>query len=206
MVLQARYKAEEVWYAVVGEKEKELPNVVDYNIKTEITKDTSAVENANNDTTTGMADVIPWVNTPKLIADTSIIGWWLKVSTASANKSMTGGSNAAIDWYTISSNGWDIYIDDAHPARIYSASWWTYMVGINLYTSNANASLDCLFYGRKSDGTITYRDNFYISWWLSNQETHTAVVTVEPWWYFMLYITLWVTETAHCVMTFIKLA
>lgn len=72
MVLQARYKAEEVWYAVVGEKEKELPNVIDYNIKPEITKDTSAVENANNDTTTGMADVIPWINAPKLRAETSI--------------------------------------------------------------------------------------------------------------------------------------
>lgn len=77
MVLQARYKAEEVWYAVVGEKEKELPNVIDYNIKPEITKDASSVVNANNDTTTGMANVIPWVNAPKLIADTSIIDkWW----------------------------------------------------------------------------------------------------------------------------------
>ena len=76
MVLQARYKAEEVWYAVVGEKEKELPNVIDYNIKPEITKDASAVENANNDTTTGMADVIPWINAPKLRADTSIV-WWI---------------------------------------------------------------------------------------------------------------------------------
>lgn len=73
MVLQARYKAEEVWYAVVGEKEKELPNVIDYNIKPEITKDASAVENANNDTTTGMADVIPWINAPKLLESTSVI-------------------------------------------------------------------------------------------------------------------------------------
>lgn len=73
MVLQARYKAEEVWYAVVGEKEKELPNVIDYNIKPEITKDASSVVNANNDTTTGMADVIPWINAPKLIEKTSIV-------------------------------------------------------------------------------------------------------------------------------------
>lgn len=73
MVLQARYKAEEVWYAVVGEKEKELPNVIDYNIKPEITKDASAVENANNQTTTGMADEIPWINAPKLLESTSII-------------------------------------------------------------------------------------------------------------------------------------
>lgn len=73
MLLQARYKAEEVWYSVVGEKEKELPNVIDYNIKPEITKDASSVVNANNDTTTGMADVIPWINAPKLLESTSVI-------------------------------------------------------------------------------------------------------------------------------------
>jgi hypothetical protein len=33
--------------------------VVDYDIHDEITKDTSSVINANNDTTTGMATVIP---------------------------------------------------------------------------------------------------------------------------------------------------
>lgn len=73
-VLDARYKSENVWYSFIWEKAKEDPNVIDYNINEEITKDTSAVFNANNDTTTGMANVIPWVNAPKLIEDTSIIG------------------------------------------------------------------------------------------------------------------------------------
>lgn len=67
--------AEEIWYSIVWEKEKTQNNVIDYNIREEITKDTSAIENANNQTTTGMATQIPWVNEPKLIAKTSII-WW----------------------------------------------------------------------------------------------------------------------------------
>lgn len=72
-VLDARYKAEKVWYAIIWEEAKENSNVIDYNIQEEITKDKSAVFNANNDTTTGMATVIPWVNAPKLIAQTSIV-------------------------------------------------------------------------------------------------------------------------------------
>lgn len=74
-VLDARYKAEKVWYSFIWEKAKEDPNVIDYNINEEITKDTSAIFNANNDTTTGMATVIPWVNAPKLIAKTST--YWI---------------------------------------------------------------------------------------------------------------------------------
>lgn len=72
MVLSARYKAEKIDYPVVWEKTKESSDVVDYNIQEEITKDTSAEFNANNDTTTGMANVIPWINAPKLRAETSI--------------------------------------------------------------------------------------------------------------------------------------
>jgi hypothetical protein len=74
-VLEARYKAEKVWYSFIWEKAKEDPNVIDYNINEEITKDTSWVINANNQTTTGMATVIPWVNAPKLIAKTST--YWI---------------------------------------------------------------------------------------------------------------------------------
>ena len=73
MVLEARENAEKVWYPIVWETEKDASNVVDYNIHEEITKDASSVINANNDTTTGMATVIPWINAPKLIASTSII-------------------------------------------------------------------------------------------------------------------------------------
>ena len=74
-VLESRKDAEKVWFPVVWEEEKDASNVIDYDIHDEITKDTSSVINANNDTTTGMANVIPWINAPKLIATTSII-WW----------------------------------------------------------------------------------------------------------------------------------
>ena len=80
MVLEARENAEEIWYSLVWEETKEASNVVDYNINPEITKDASSAVNANNDTTTGMANVIPWINAPKLIADTSIIEkWWSNI-------------------------------------------------------------------------------------------------------------------------------
>ena len=72
MVLEARENAETIWYSIIWEKEKDASNVIDYDIHEEITIDTSSVFNANNDTTTGMANVIPWVNAPKLIMDTSI--------------------------------------------------------------------------------------------------------------------------------------
>lgn len=72
MVLEARENAETVWYSVIWEKEKDASNVVDYDIHDEITIDTSSVFNANNDTTTGMANVIPWINAPKLLMWTSI--------------------------------------------------------------------------------------------------------------------------------------
>ena len=88
MALEARYKKEEVGYPVIWEKTKESSDVVDYNINKEITKDASATENANNQTTTGMASVVPWINSPKLIASTSII-WpaWARIQYISDYKS-----------------------------------------------------------------------------------------------------------------------
>jgi len=67
--------AEEIWFNYVWEERKDPSNVIDYNINSEQTKDLFAEINANNQTTTGMATVIPWINEPKLIAKTSII-WW----------------------------------------------------------------------------------------------------------------------------------
>lgn len=73
-VLDARKDAEKVWFPIVWETQKDPSNVVDYDIHWEITIDTSSVFNQNNDTTTWMATVIPWINAPKLIASTSIYG------------------------------------------------------------------------------------------------------------------------------------
>ena len=72
-MLEARAAAEKIWYPVVWEELKDAKNVIDYDIRSEETKDTAAMINANNQTTTGMANVIPWVNAPKLIEGTSII-------------------------------------------------------------------------------------------------------------------------------------
>ena len=79
-VLADRENAEEIGYPVVWEEIKPAENEVPYNIREEQTIDKSSVFTANNDTTTWMANVIPWVNAPKLIASTSIYwdlwGWW----------------------------------------------------------------------------------------------------------------------------------
>lgn len=105
-VLDARYKAEKVWYPVVWEEVKDASNVIDYDIHDEITKDDSAVINANNQTTTGMANVIPWINAPKLLADTSIV--WIPEQEWSfywnASVRATTGSFTAPPWDS------DVYI------------------------------------------------------------------------------------------------
>lgn len=72
MVLEAWKNAEKISYPVIWETQKDASDVIDYNIREEITKDKSAEINANNDTTTGMATVIPWINEPQLLYDTSI--------------------------------------------------------------------------------------------------------------------------------------
>jgi len=83
-VLEARKDAEKIWYPVVWEEIKDASNVIDYDIRDEETKDTSATINANNQTTTGMATVIPWINAPKLIESTSIISaprpWYIQAT------------------------------------------------------------------------------------------------------------------------------
>ena len=78
MVLEARYKAEKIEYPVVWEDTKDASNVIDYNINKEITVDTNAVFNANNQTTTGMATLTPWVNIPRLLQNTSIYKNWVQ--------------------------------------------------------------------------------------------------------------------------------
>ena len=137
-LLDAWKNAEKITYPVVWEEIKDADNVIDYNIHDEITKDTSNVINANNDTTTGMANVIPWVNAPKLIASTSII--WLKES-----EPWTLQATATIPYYhyfawaqsydediTSFTLSWEIWTD--HLTQ--TAGWleipltWTYLLQI----------------------------------------------------------------------------
>ena len=78
MLLDARKNADEIGYPVVWEEIKLNANEIPYNIREEQTIDQSSVFTANNDTTTWLATVIPWINAPKLIATTSIYWdlWW----------------------------------------------------------------------------------------------------------------------------------
>jgi hypothetical protein len=145
-VLEARENAEKIGYPVVWENIKDADNVIDYNINEEITKDASGVINANNQTTTGMATVIPWINAPKLIASTSVtgipepdpewsfywtyvatwntptvtvVGWW---ASAYLSYTMTEGSNSLP--YSWEIKNWWVEIP----------RWWGYSVTIRYFT------------------------------------------------------------------------
>ena len=72
MVLEAWEWAEKVWYPVIWEERKDASNVIDYAINKEITIDTNATWNANNETTTWQATLVYWVNAPKIIQSTSV--------------------------------------------------------------------------------------------------------------------------------------
>ena len=113
-VLEARKDAEKIWYPVVWETEKDASNVIDYDIREEQTLWQSSVFNANNDTTTGMATVIPWVNAPKLIASTSIYGIkWADPSTV------------IVEWQSTSHPLWDF---------VYVSTVWNYWDATNQLT------------------------------------------------------------------------
>ena len=120
-VLDARADAEKVTYPVVWEEKKDASNVVDYDIRDEETKDVSAEINANNQTTTGMANAIPWVNAPKLIASTSIydntsniayITWSVSMSDTSEHQYWNFTYQKVIGvWYWTSTNSLKIPSD-----------------------------------------------------------------------------------------------
>lgn len=143
-VLEARKDAEVVWYSIVWEEAKNASNVIDYNINEEITTDTSAVFNANNDTTTGMATVIPWVNAPKLKFSTSIyMDKEIIIPTVSAIMSWTWGvvnrpdeTSSSIRNMTVIDSRWteEITYYDSPKWTLYS--WmkipvaWTYQLDV----------------------------------------------------------------------------
>lgn len=112
-VLEAWEDAEVVWYSIIWEEKKDASNVIDYDIHDELTTESSALFNANNQTTTGVATVIPWVNSPKLIYDTSII-WGMVNKTAFVNFSWS--------WST---NEWWVHTWQLRPLTI-SDQWWAY--------------------------------------------------------------------------------
>lgn len=147
-VLEARKDAEKVSYPVVWEKTKDADNVIDYDIHGEITKDASNVINANNQTTTGMANVIPWINAPKLILTTSI--YW-SFATWSLQATASSTLTHSFDWY-------GTYTRDTKTFTITDESWteklkqvaqwleipsdWTYMLNMEYWWINEDTHCD----------------------------------------------------------------
>lgn len=158
-VLEARYKAEKVWYPVIWEETKEASGVIDYNINEEITVNTTAVINANNDTTTGMATIIPWVNAPKLIETTSIYSnkqalVWGVLMTWQKELSYPDDNSWALRTWTLSDEWGNIKFKiktDWNPSQWnwfqFPVSWWydlyidypigasTFAIDVDLYLS-----------------------------------------------------------------------
>lgn len=131
-VLAERENAEEVGYPVVWEEIKPAENEVPYNIREEQTIDKSSVFTANNDTTTWMANVIPWINAPKLISTTSIYWdlWWeyeeIKFWGNIARNISMHTSNPTVDFTTFTlSNLWgDANLTQWAYWIILPVAWW----------------------------------------------------------------------------------
>jgi len=164
-VLEARKNAETVWYSVIWEKEKDASNVIDYNIHDEITIDTSSVFNANNDTTTGMATVIPWVNAPKLLMDTSIY---------EVPEPIPVSVNQTFTWYI-----WPFYFPE------WPTALWLY----NFYTNSSTGTRKFVYYDwwswwqwMKCPYPWTYTFTF-ISVWTSSRYAYEYDWRIAKWWY-----------------------
>ena len=128
MVLEEREGAEVINYPVIWEEVEDPSNVIDYNIREEQTIDTNSVINANNQTTTGMATVIPWVNAPKLIASTSI--YWIKWADPST-VIIEGTSSSHPLWnFTYVSTVWNYWSDSN---KLTVPEKWTYQIELSIW-------------------------------------------------------------------------
>ena len=191
MVLEARYKAEKIWYPVVWEKTKDASNVIDYNINGEITKDISSVINANNETTTGMANVIPWVNAPKLIASTSIIWdiwWWgskYMETTLWFNWTILEGEYESFNVFNITGDNF-ISVDPNNPSHL--LIWpWNYMLYAHIDVRDGSLIFysSCRYYW--PDWALKTRI-YEVS---GSKETLTQIAifsVTENWWHIRIWI------------------
>lgn len=133
MVLEARTDAEKIWYPIVWEETKDANNIIDYNIRKEQTIEQSSVFDANNNTTTGMATVIPWVNAPKLKMSTSIVfDEDIEIIIPTINEKLTATwstinrpwqTSTAINNMSISDNYWNTGITYYASPQWYYYSW-----------------------------------------------------------------------------------
>jgi len=173
-VLEPRENAEKVGYPVVWEEQKDASNVIDYQINEEITKDASGVINANNDTTTGMATVIPWINAPKLIATTSIYwdlwGWWgeTKLWWDIYTNTPLSNTDPTKDFKTFTlSNLWGDKLLSQWSGWIVLPVWWWYEFTFTFPTGWGTFKVDTVV---KTKNWLT----FYTDYWSYNSTPHTA--------------------------------
>lgn len=194
-VLDAWGDAEKVWFPIVWEEKKDPSNVVDYDIHEEITKDTSAVINANNDTTTGMAWDIPWINTPKLLYDTSIVWWgwwgWINYAFFSYNSpSRISTFERIVNWNEIQQSWW--YTLWTYWINVPSA--WLYFV--NLYAWPRSSSTSSFYVSVLNWSNA--KPFFEVSWPIWN---HLASSGIQSLWA-SDYIEIWVSADTSVYIDF----
>lgn len=133
-LLDAWENAEKITYPVVWEETKDASNVIDYDIREEQTKDISAQINANNQTTTGMATVIPWINAPKLLEWTSIIEtkkvWYIHAKVAFYWDAMSDWDVQTLPIYYITDKIWEPNFYVINVNRLKFPADWVYKLHI----------------------------------------------------------------------------
>ena len=207
MVLEAREKAEEVGYSLVWQETKEASNAVDYNINEEITKDASAVENANNQTTTGMATVIPWINAPKLIASTSIYWWWWSTKYCAAlyknDTSMSSNTYTRIELSTIDAT--PDFTTREHWVEIVSP--WTYLLAVYTdvpWKTGTNEMITDIRLYRWGNYVWTHLIEIY--WTFDNKPSWARRYTFSAGDQLGIYCSSWSSSQPYLYVTLIKLS
>lgn len=209
-VLEAWKDVEKVWYPVVWEEVKDASNVIDYNIRPEQTKDISAEINANNQTTTGMANVIPWINAPKLIATTSIIwdlwwwGWWWTVAASvqvPISYSNNGQNEPLRTWITILNEWWAWFTDNSWFVRV--GKWWIYAIHIDItyiFWSSSYSKIIRIYKNSTifttSTTPLNWTASLDITSWLSEWDEFTFYCEVNT--------TAWASLNWNIFLTFTK--
>lgn len=220
-VLSERENAEKVGYPIVWEEIKEASNVIDYQINEEITKDASGVINTNNDTTTGMATVIPWINAPKLLMWTSIyeptpaertvvqtMNWWVTLNYPDWPQSW-----GIYNFTTTSSTGKKSFVYNDWE------SWYKWMVAPYKWTY----TFTCTYPWTSSSFTYEYRWRI-AKWWYpdditldqytrsysSSDETRTFTADLAKWdavfcWVTMIKTGAYFTDYSRVTVTITKL-
>ena len=204
MVLEARKDAETIWYNILWEEAKSASNVVDYNLNQEITKDTSAASNANNDTTTGMANVIPWINAPKLVYSTSIVWYPQYPVTVLALK---GTWFPPSYWWYFNDNtivSWEDVTIDANSPEVMYLRRWTYFIFLKF---NSTKTPTITYVLRMTNMKDNWQSEVMFRYeWVASEYTTCTLYQMES-GYFSIMLTPedYNMTWAKCDMTFIRI-